>query len=637
MKLLQAFKEQIQTLGDVKRVWLTTFNLNIDFVESHLLPVILGMDSPRNRLDYESFQWELVQRDIDVRVFCDKRMLEADQYKRTAIAVHPISPRVLAGVDGVDDETLFHPKVIYLENAQGDAILGAGSANLTVSGWGRNQEVFAFRRLSSQAQYQQIKAFFSTLDERLGLELEWPIKRKFLGDDPYWEFVHSFAPSSFLQRLFKRGDVQRLSVWSPYLSGDIPALLDRLRDVASNPELCLELVPDRLEGRYFRTPWSEDLEECLADGSLGFFDNPSQRHENTEMTHAKVWLAHGANAGRLAIGSWNFTHSGTSSLERRNIEAGILQDTPIPSEIVGKQLTVTAADFASQEKLQQEALELPPELPFDLQVCFDWLQSAFTINGQWHDGQPGADYRIKLPGVSKALLLQWKSRPRSGFYSLETIEHQTPDNEVLLADHSFAVVLRGETVYRGLILETGQSYRRAQGFDSLKDLFDSLIAGTDPAISDTLVLRGRLRDSAGPDEEVPLPSVKVEQDALSYFRLFQAIELYHQRLQQTSNREELDKWLFSYPGCVQELAAKARVLIQEGSPSVFNWFLAQEVNTLRTLAEQQLERFRERYARKQAPPERWSSLILEVPRLPRELSNMRNYLRRVREECGYAK
>lgn len=134
MKLLDAFKQQLEELGEIRRVWLTTFNLNIGFVETYLLPAVLGMDQPRNRMDYESFQSYLVEKDIDFRIFCDKRMLGAEQYKRTAIHVHCVSARAFSEDDGFTDQTLFHPKVIYLESKSGQMVLGAGSANLTVGG-----------------------------------------------------------------------------------------------------------------------------------------------------------------------------------------------------------------------------------------------------------------------------------------------------------------------------------------------------------------------------------------------------------------------------------------------------------------------------------------------------------------------
>jgi hypothetical protein len=638
MKMMQEFQKQVQKLGNVKKVWMTTFNLNIDFVERHLLPVILDMDPPRNRLDYESFQLKMAQDDIQVRIFCDKRILSPDQYKRTAIAIHPVSPRVLQNMIEVDDQSLFHPKVIYLENAQGEAILGAGSANLTVGGWGRNQEAFIFRRVSSKTQRNQIKEFFETLRDGLGLssEMIWNDKIKLQEGDSDWEFVHSFAKRHFLERLFENGHTRKLSIWSPYLSANLPTLLHRLREIACNPKLDVALVADRLEGRYFRTPWSDELAKCLADESLGFFENPSQRHGNTEMTHAKIWLARSETSTQLAVGSWNFTEPGTSSLERRNIEAGILLHCPVSCQITGKQLEVNAENFASQEILQQDALKLPDELPFDLQVIYDWKKAVFNVSGAWHEGQPDHHYVLCLPGMEKLQRLEWKDRRSNSVYPLVPIENVlVPDNEELLANHSFAIQLKGKTVYRGLILETNQEYRRALNFDSLKDLIDSLISDTGPMAPGMTTMRKGLHSGEGPDEDDPQPNIKVEQDALSYFRLFQAMEQFQKRLQNVKNQEDLEKWLFVYPGCLQELVTKTHQQIQESTLPVFNWFLAQEVHSLYLVAQAQLERFRKPYARRQVP-DRWSSLEIKIPKLPKEISLKRNYLRQIREVCGYA-
>ncbi|EPN38411.1 hypothetical protein [Pseudomonas syringae] len=38
MKLLNSFAEQIKACGKLKRVWLTSFNIDIEFIETYLLP-----------------------------------------------------------------------------------------------------------------------------------------------------------------------------------------------------------------------------------------------------------------------------------------------------------------------------------------------------------------------------------------------------------------------------------------------------------------------------------------------------------------------------------------------------------------------------------------------------------------------
>lgn len=634
MKLLNAFKQQLDELGEIRRVWLTTFNLNIGFVETYLLPTVLGMDQPRNRMDYESFQSYLVEKDIDFRVFCDKRMLGAEQYKRTAIHVHCVSARAFSEGDGFTDQTLFHPKVIYLESKSGQMVLGAGSANLTVGGWGRNQEVFTFHRVSNVGQYKQIKTFFDALVKPLELAFDWP-DRRFANNGSDWQFVHSFDRDTFLQRLMAQDRITSLQVWSPYLAADLPDLLARLQQVSGNPKLKVALVADRLEGRYFRTPWSEALATSIDDESLAFHHNPSFRHNLVEITHAKAWLFRSTKGCRLAIGSWNFTHAGTSSFEQRNIEAGIVLNYKRNADMLGDPVDVTEADFASDLLLLEDSLTISEELPFDLNVHYDWKRACFTVTGQWCANKPNSNYWLKLPGVNEAIPLHWRTRRQAGIFSLTPIERITPDNEAMLADHSYSILLRNQTppVYRGIIVESGQSFRRAQGFESLKDLLDSLVTQIDPQSDNNTVLRACLRTGAGPDEDLPIPSASIEHDALSYFRLFQAIEHFRERLNAVTETVQLEKWLFGYPGCLQELAAKTRQQLQGSQPSVFNWFLAQEVNSL---YDQAVRSYRS-YERRKPAQELWSTLRVVPPKLPRGLEKHLDYLRCVEQECDYAR
>jgi len=117
MKLLNAFREQLKSLGKLRYVWFTSFNINIKFIETYLLPAVLEMEQPKNRMDYEHFQLALTASGIDFRVFCDKRFMGADQNKRTAIPVHGVSPSQIE--KWFTKDSLFHPKVIYLEDVDG--------------------------------------------------------------------------------------------------------------------------------------------------------------------------------------------------------------------------------------------------------------------------------------------------------------------------------------------------------------------------------------------------------------------------------------------------------------------------------------------------------------------------------------
>lgn len=630
MKLLDAFRKQVTAMGPLKRAWFTTFNLGIPFFETHVLPVLLEADAPANRMDYENMQLQLTERAVDLRVFCDLRMMEADQLKRTALPVHGVLPGRM-GLEGFDKKSLFHPKVIFLEDERGRMVLGAGSANLSVSGWGRNEEVFSFHTVSSNEQYQQIKRFFEPLLAVAGLGEQHAlgVRRRFDGDEADWRFAHSFEHQGFLQALLADTQAKRLTVWSPYYSRDLARLLGRVQDLAGGG-LKFTIVPDRVSNRYVRTEWSDAIEQMLHEGVLEFHDRPSPRAAEIAMTHAKLWLASGRLA-RLAVGSWNCTEPGSASFELRNVEAGILQSLVPGTQIAGRLLDLGADDFGSAEMLEDDELDPPPyPLPFEIQVCFDWEQGRYEVRGSLHEEIYGAGYGLRLPGVKKLVPLHWKERKSAGAWPLEPVELDLTDNEALLADHGYEVWCEGKLEYRGLILETGQTHRRAQGYDSLKDLLNDLVNDVEPGSSGTLRLRPVLRNDDVPSDEPNVPAVVADGGGLSYFRLFHAFEQFRSRLLAAGSMEDLEKILFVQPGSLQELVAKVDEQIVATGNTVFNWFLLQEVRSLHSEAQKKWDR-----RRKQS--EKWNSLrpTSRAVRLPTEISGNVQYMRQLREVCGY--
>ena len=76
MKLLAELQRQVAGMGTLRHAWFTSFNTDIEFVETYVLPATLGANTPRKRLEYEQLQQELTDKHVDFRVFCDPRFLE---------------------------------------------------------------------------------------------------------------------------------------------------------------------------------------------------------------------------------------------------------------------------------------------------------------------------------------------------------------------------------------------------------------------------------------------------------------------------------------------------------------------------------------------------------------------------------
>ncbi|MFN4327630.1 MAG: hypothetical protein ACK4FF_02035 [Limnobacter sp.] len=639
MKLLDAFRQQVRALGPLKRAWFTTFNLSIPFFETHVLPELLqgDADPPANRMDYENMQLRLAERGIDLRVFCDLRMMEADQLKRTGLPVHGMLPGRM-GLERFGLESLFHPKVIFLEDEGGHMVLGAGSANLSVSGWGRNQEVFCFHAVSNNEQYKQIKRFFEPLFAAAGLGEALGVRKQFKGDDEGWRFVHSFERESFLELLLADTQAERLTVWSPYFSRDLAGLIERIRALAGR-RIAFSIVPDRVGNRHVRTKWSEAIGQLLDEGGLAFHDRPLPRADGIEMTHAKLWLAQGRRA-RLAVGSWNCTEPGSASFELRNVEAGILLDVAPATQIAGLPLAMGAKDFGTDEILQDDELNPPPyPLPFELLVSFDWAQGRYEVQGRLYERNEGTGYTLRLPGVKQRQALRWKERRIDGAWPLEAIPLNLPDNEALLADHSYEVWRGNSLEYRGLVLETNQTHRRSQGYDSLKDLLNDWVEGVEPGGSGKPRLRPVLRNDDVPDDGPVPPTIAADAAGLSYFRVFHAFEQFRQRLRQVDSRNLLERLLFVQVGSLQELVAKVNAqAAAPGGSVVFNWFLLQEANSLYAEALEAYRRTRAKYARSASPEgAKWQSLKpnTRLSRLPPNIRGNAEYMRQLLEACGY--
>lgn len=593
MKLLAELQKQVGALDILRCAWLTSFNTDIEFVERHVLPAILGANTPRNRLEYEQLQQELTTREIDFRVFCDPRFLETHRIKRTCIPVHGIRPqRAWNGdKDVFSKNSLFHPKVIYLEDRKGRRVIGAGSANLTVSGWGKNLEAFRFFEVKSYRNYKEIRSFFEQLCEAADIDCTLDSRPRFSREVEPWQFVHSYQDTPFPEQLLSEATGADLAVWSPYLPKNLDEFLQRLERAAGVEKLRVHLVADDSAG-HVRTEWSPALAQLQQSGRLSFCKNlahlDTRMEPRMELCHAKVWKV----AGKLAIGSWNFTAPGSNSLRKdngdwhpdNNVEAGfIIDDDHDWRQACGDVLPIGSERCATPEELKDEGLVVDPLPPFDLHVSFYWHTQAYKFEGQWMEGKPDTGYEIFLPGVPKPQPLEWNGHNRPISPTGITV-----DDCVLLHDRVFRVFRGQELVMQGIVSELQTSARRAQHFESLEDLFDALAMGNDVAELSTLPFRISLDADTFADDVPDEPRPDHEEAGkeantrapLSYFRLFHSTHTFRQKLQLLETLELLDQQVFVWPGCLQELVDKVRGELGKSSREVFHWFLVQEVNWL---------------------------------------------------------
>jgi len=629
MKLLKEFTKQIGKFEKLKKVWLTSFNINIEFIEKYVLPAILGIDVPKNRMDYEALQLELNNSGIDFRVFCDKRFMGLEGNKRTAIPIYGISPGAGGRFEnrGFTKNNIFHAKVVYLEGGRGESsILGTGSANLTLDGWARNQEVFHFHEITSMPVQKSVKQFFDAVFENLDYEQGYNpmVSRQNLERDSKISFCHSFQYTSFLEQLYGDKGIGELSVWSPYFPEDLAAFIERLKEYFEEPDLIINIVPDRVEGQYLRTEWSDSIDKKIKAKEIRFYNNPSSSDDRSSLCHAKVWKT----KSYLAIGSWNFTNAGSNILLSKgsefqstsNIEAGfIIENRSAVENILGKPFSAIASAFASLEQMQEEALEVPDNLPFDLFVSFHWSDLTYRFYGTWNDGSvKDKAYKVKLPGLSAPVELIWKPRSRT----LDVASIQVDRADRLLADHKYEVWKGSEVLGYGLIIEEDTKCRRPQQYEDLRGLFDAMISGGDDDSGAPVCIdedeSGRVWVNGMPLHGYdPEHIVSDHEEDISFFRLFSATYQFATKLQQIEDMKTLEHWVFLRPGCLEELVNKTVDRIGNArATAVFNWFLAKEVSELIELATKVRGWFYK--SNDDIPLSRWNALTISIPKMPKE-------------------
>lgn len=649
MKLLEEFKKHVQGLGKLRRVWLTSFNINAEFIEKYLLPALLPEDfpnglTPKSIIDYEKLQLTLNDKKIDVRIFCDYRFIETDSNsnKRTSIPIHGIAP---AAWDKFSGESLFHPKVIYLEGVNGKRVLGTGSANLTLSGWGRNQEAFTFQKIETKAQCEAVKSFFGAITQGLNLpeKLNWTLlnNAELPAANSSWRFVHSFQEKSFIEQFTEKNTANDLLVWSPYLSKYVPAFVEKLKKQIGKNNLSIHLVPDLINGKHIRTEYSSELLKLSKSGAIGFYKNPSKHDDKVELFHSKIWTL----GNRLAVGSWNFTTRGANLPNngawnnQSNIEAGIIfevQELSPWKDGVGTAIELIEKNFASKSLLEEEKLNVPNSLPFTIQVEFDWLLDQFKVVTCWLSEQSSnKPYLLKLPGLEKEHCLSWPAGNQEAPVELLKVSDAAP----LLANKNFQILHNNEVVYRGLITEVEVQWRRAESFANIEDLLNAYVLYDEPAASGKLGYRVQ-NGKANEDIESEFADSQKEDEsqatsAVSYFRLFQATHQIKQQLEAVKSLNELNRLVFQLPGCLLELVEKTKKNIEQDK-SLFNWFLAQEVKQLCLIAHTKLgnlSKSNEKNA-KTLSESRWQEINVKLPYPPSGIRG--EFLSLIKEECGYA-
>lgn len=410
MNKLETIRERIERATSYfetrEGVVLTTFNLNGQFLEEQALPIIFGVEATTATARSASLHQRLAE--TPCTVFYDPTIAPGVSNKFRYVA----RPVPLRG-------RLFHPKLVIMAGRSEDATawvyLAVSSANLTLSGWGRNAESFgetwihtrkqqAWGGLDRFLEWLQKCAF---LGERTGGQDAVTVIRAVLAGMPnrkrlqdkvgepwsgalqaqfYSSVVNVEGLPSFLKKHRKRKP-RELWVYSPYWS-KVAEGVDKFG--ARNTVLIPALRRDRKAMGLSRD------EQAALDGRAEIYGN-AQESEDDRFWHMKAyWILHGKTT-YTAVGSCNFTKAGLVG-SSGNVEAMLVFETMEPEWPQEKEGPIPPA---SNEMVVEE--DVPNPVPIAIIVAYDWRSGSW----RWflEAGRFQSAFRLNLPGHSDALAI----------------------------------------------------------------------------------------------------------------------------------------------------------------------------------------------------------------------------------------
>ncbi len=625
LKLYDEFKALISEVGEVKIAWFTTFNLSLDFFEKYILSALVSIDpfNVRNLKDFEALNDRIINAEngsMDVKVFHDYRAIRPD-VKKTCIQTIGINPK---NIDTEFTNGVFHPKVALIVNAEDEAWIVTGSANLSLSAWSKNSECLVIKKIEDQRNAESITDFFIDLlpsraerDKLRSINSNWQHNLK---PDDNWKFINSLAKDKLLDYINHQYTAEMM-VWSPYFSEDFAELIEKhLSNIIE-----LKVIPDLTDAGTVRmTP--EGLKSALANPSLSM-QKDLQNDHTENLVHAKVWVT----PNTIAIGSWNFSKAGLNlSINANNIEAGIVEEIDHNSyQEFKKSCKLTKLEQPegmAKEDLEDEKKDLLNNWSISCQIYADW--STYQYQLQSEEDLSNQKLYIDLPGKKSRISLQQFSDDGVDF---------SREYKSLLKDRLFTIYDKkedGNKVYLGVIIELNPIERPSVGFDSLDDLLRAWSDGRPESKTQFHQMNFDADTESGEELSDKITKALKGDYSNAWFTMFLAFEQFRARLEAAKgDKRELKILGYRIPGSVVQLnehltLLKTEIDTKENDMSrSFIWFMINEGNQVITLFNNFYE------DGKMSKIERIENIELDFNQVSKR--KMTKWLKYIKESCSY--
>lgn len=558
----------------------TSFNFNADFFEQNVLPALFGVDESASRA-VRAYEVNKALAKTDVGVFYDPSV--AALHGKPCRYTH--YPVFIPGA-------LFHAKnIILIGKVDGKRWIYVAtlSANLTLSGWGRNREVIADTWIHCKAEqpWGDVNGYLAWLQKQFPSagKTESPLANaiKLLSDGIYVRRTlkdpegHAWQDKEY-QRLYfsplhasfwsfiKRevGEISGLEVAAPYW-GTPAECLGSFKDIPVS--LVMARLPPAMRTTGLGKPDADALSQQWRNLQFRVWENTAGR-----LNHLKAYQFETDSGVWSAVGSCNFSEPGLfwkrksgnrkSGFVTGNVESMMLDFGSGPE---WKSVPAKDDDFAA-ESLKDDA---PEPWPFHVLVFYDWKKETFTwfVKGDIGKTSPVLTFsgnRMELADNAKEG--SKKGKLTNGLY---TVKLTDPDSGELLE-------------MTGCVIEM--------------NLQESTREYTAPLAAETILLSwiqgatnepqpGGLSDeeptAAGEGEQQgEAAGIMVEQEApfFEFFDFYRAVRQLGQRLQELEKHEDARADLLLYRA--DSVVSLASVILASAHDPVVKYLVLSECLSL---------------------------------------------------------
>jgi hypothetical protein len=547
---------------------LTTFNLHGQFLEEQALPAILGVEAVTGAARNAGLHRQLAE--TDCTVFYDPTVPPGVSGKFRYVA----RPVPLRG-------RLFHPKLVIIAGRSEDGTtwvyLAVSSANLTLSGWGRNAESFGETWIHTRTQqaWHGLDQLLAWLKDyaKLGEEPDhrdavavvraaldrMPDGYRFRNDDSkpwfdtlYAHFYSSVVDKEGLPSFLKMGRSRRpaeLWVYSPYW-GSVAKMVDEFG--AKRTVLVPAMRADRK---------AIGMSKSQHDAITGIAEvrrNESEKQDDRFWHMKAYWIRHGGGT-YTAVGSCNFTEAGLAGANG-NVEAMLVFEHIEPDDWPEESDTARPEDLSEQPVDEEEA---PDPIPVVIVVAYDWWSRSWRWFLDAGDSQD--DFHLSLPTGLAAFRIVPGSGERRG---------DAPDlpahYKVTYTQHSERREWRGQVVELHLD-HTRRTYGKPLSASDILESWRVHVKTGGPGPGGG----GGDGDEDDDDTQAEVPAAF---DAVNLYDLYRAMRAVRTRLGELESEPQAQRALLV--GRSDSVMALARLAEGDGEAPVVRYLVLRELSSI---------------------------------------------------------